>query len=72
MSGLGLLLRKLTPEVHFASGKVVTERASGLATPFTQNVHSHHFIVRVTQFSPELQVLLAPVGTGLGDPSILA
>jgi hypothetical protein len=28
------------------------------------NVHNHHFIIRATQFGPELQVLLAALGTG--------
>ena len=35
------------------------------------NVHNHHFIIRATQFGPELQVLL--VGDrGMGDPAISA
>jgi len=32
------------------------------------NVHSHHFIIRATQFGPELQVLLAALGTGEWAP----
>ena len=34
----------------------------------TQNVHRHHFIIRATQFGPELQVLLAALGQGNGRP----
>jgi hypothetical protein len=32
------------------------------------NVHSHHFNIRATQFSPELQVSLAALGQGNGRP----
>lgn len=31
-------------------------------------MHSHHFIIRATQFGPELQVLLAVLGQGNGRP----
>ena len=46
-------------------------RGRRVTSLISANVHSHHFIIRATQFGPELQVLLAALGPGNGRPGDL-